>query len=113
MKKLASLYTLFFLLPFVAFAGTTGGVSGVLTTANDIITKLIPLLIGAAVVVFFWGLVQYILSSGEGHGTGRNVMIAGIVALFIMVSVWGIVHLAQSTLSITGSETVNAPQLPK
>ncbi|MES2007089.1 MAG: hypothetical protein V4436_03200 [Patescibacteria group bacterium] len=110
MKKTAVIASFLFAIPFLAFAASTG-IEGLITSANSIINSLIPLLIALALVIFFWGLIQYIRSSGEGHGTGRNVMIAGIVALFIMVSIWGIIRLLQSTLGVTGQEQINYPQV--
>jgi len=64
-------------------------------------------------VVFFWGLVQYIYNGAEGHESGRNIMIAGIVSLFIMVSVWGIVNLVQGALGVNGNAPVAIPQVPQ
>jgi mannose/fructose/N-acetylgalactosamine-specific phosphotransferase system component IID len=93
MKKTVLTATLLWAIPFFAFAQ---GVQGLVNKAGDLLNSLIPLLIALALVIFFWGLIKY---SGEGgHGTGRNIMIAGIVALFIMVSIWGIIRLLQNTL---------------
>jgi len=71
---------------------------------------LIPILIAAALVFFFYGLVQYIRKPEIAEG--RNVMIAGILSLFIMVSVWGLVNLAQNALGVNGSGSVQIPQVP-
>ena len=105
------------LLPTIVFAqgytATAGNnLTNLVTTAGNILNSLIPVLITLALVVFFWGLIKYISSSGEGHGEGRNIMIAGIVALFIMVSIWGIIGLAQNTLlGGAGNQTITAPQV--
>ncbi len=112
MKKSAILSVLFLATPFIASAQGSD-IPNLITKAGNILNSLIPLMIALAVVVFFWGLVQYIMSSGEGHGTGRNVMIAGIVALFVMVSVWGIVRLAQNTLGVGGDQTITPPYVPQ
>jgi hypothetical protein len=97
MKKTAFAASLLFAAPLFAFAADAG-IQGLVTDAGRLLNSVIPLLIALALVIFFWGLIQYIRSSGEGHATGRNIMIAGIVALFIMVSIWGIIRLLQSTL---------------
>jgi uncharacterized membrane-anchored protein len=77
-----------------------------------VIGLIIPILIGVALIVFFWGLVQYIRH--PEFKTGRKTMIAGILALFIMVSVWGIIAFAQSALGVRGNSTApqNAPYIP-
>ena len=40
-----------------------------------------------------WGLAKYILAAGneESKASGKTIMIGGIVALFVMTSVWGLV----------------------
>jgi hypothetical protein len=116
MKKTALLSSLLLAAPFIAFAQATTGnnLSSLIAMAGNILNSLIPLLIALAVVVFFWGLVQYVLKSGgEGGGNGRSIMIAGLVALFVMVSVWGIVRLAQNTLGVSGGQAPEVPLVPQ
>ena len=112
MKKAVLVSSLLWAVPF--FASAQGAdINGLVAKAGLLLNQLIPLLIAAALVIFFWGLIQYIRSSGEGHGTGRNIMIAGIVALFIMVSIWGIIRLLQNTLGVGGSQPIEPPQVPQ
>lgn len=63
-------------------------------------TSLFPILIGLAVVVFFWGLIKYIAKAGntESHEEGKQIMLWGIIALFVMVSVWGVILFAQRAI---------------
>jgi uncharacterized membrane-anchored protein len=80
-----------------------------------VVGLVIPILIGVALIFFFLGLVQYIRNAGEkGHDQGKKTMIAGITALFIMVSVWGIIAFAQSALGVRGNANSpqNAPYIP-
>src|SRR5674476_877442 len=91
-----------FALPALASAQALQPIRNLIVAVGSILNITIPVLIAAAIVVFFWGLIQYIRSSGEGHDTGRNTMIAGLVSLFIMVSVWGLVNLAQGALGVSG-----------
>ena len=76
--------------------------AGLIATLIGIINKVIPVLVGLALVIFFWGLIQYIYESGDAHGhsRGRELIIWGLVALFIMVSVWGILALMREALNI-------------
>lgn len=114
--KYASLYKYvalaLFALPTVASAQALQPIRNLIVAIGSILNITIPVLIAAAIVVFFWGLVQYIRSSGEGHDTGRNTMIAGLLSLFIMVSVWGLVNLAQNALGVSGNASVTIPQVP-
>jgi hypothetical protein len=69
----------------------------VVSIAN-IVNMLIPLMIAVALVFFFWGLVTYIRN--PELKTGRKIMIAGLLSLFIMVSVWGIIQLMAGALGV-------------
>lgn len=108
MKKTALLSAALFAAPFVAFAQTTAasGLMGLVNLAGTVINAVIPLLIGAAIVVFFWGLVKYILNRKN-----KDILYMGIIALFVMVSVWGIVRIMQSTLGIGGTQTLPVPHV--
>jgi hypothetical protein len=99
-----------FALPYVAFAQS---VNSFLDTAGSILNRLIPLLILLALVVFFWGLIQYIVNPGEGHANGRTKMIAGLLALFIMLTVFGIIKVAQNTLGIGNNANDSQIQYPQ
>lgn len=69
---------------------------------GDLVRIAIPVLVGVALLVFFWGLVRFIFRAGneEERKKGRQVMLWGIVALFVMVSIWGIVQFIASALYI-------------
>jgi hypothetical protein len=87
------------LFPAVAFAQTLTKTSGLLGSAKSIVTGiLIPLVFTLALLFFFWGVAQYIWSQGDAKEDGRKRMIWGIVALFVMSTVWGLVAFLQSEL---------------
>ncbi|MBX4199871.1 pilin [Candidatus Parcubacteria bacterium] len=69
---------------------------------GKIVNQLIILAAGAGLLVFFWGLAKFIFKSGDtkSHEEGRNLMVWGIVALFVMVSVWGLVNFVRQSLGI-------------
>src|SRR5437868_3823105 len=102
MKKLAISSGLFFALHLLAFAAPLDNVRALVTTLGNIIGSLIPILIALAMVVFFWGLVRYIWGTKgvPSHDEGKKIMIAGLVGLFIMVAVWGIILFAGQALGI-------------
>ncbi len=112
MKKtlfVAALYTF----PFVAFAQTPTNLIGLISFAGDVFNRLIPLLIAVALVAFFWGLVSYIFKGGEFKENGKNIMIAGLLGLFVMVSVWGIIRIAQNTFGVNNQAPISIPQVPQ
>ncbi|OGC80790.1 hypothetical protein A2943_02835 [Candidatus Adlerbacteria bacterium RIFCSPLOWO2_01_FULL_51_16] len=84
----------------------------ILKGAGDLLNMIIPILIAAAVIVFFWGLVNYVRGGGKDTAKGRKIMVSGLIALFVMVSVWGIVRLMQTALSVDPNAQTNVPQIP-
>ncbi len=113
MKKTLTLVA-FYTFPFVAFAQTPTNLTGLISFAGDIANRLIPLLIAVALVVFFWGLVQYIWGANKEKAAGpKNIMVAGLLGLFVMVSVWGIIRIAQNTLGVNNQAPISIPQVPQ
>jgi hypothetical protein len=53
-------------------------------------------------VVYFWGIAVNIPHFGEEKGGEKRqgFFIWGIVILFVMVSIWGIIQLLQATLGV-------------
>ncbi len=77
---------------------------------GEIIQNVIPIIIGLAVLVFIWGVLQYVVSKEDaGKEDGKKYMLWGIIALFVMVSVWGLVNLLQRTIF----EGQNPTQFPR
>lgn len=99
-------------LPALVFAQGSG-IEGAVNSISDIINAIIPLLIGVALVVFLYGVVMYVVRSGaEDKGKAINYIIYGIIGLFVMVSVWGLVNLVQDTLEIGEGSVPDAPGIP-
>jgi uncharacterized membrane protein YidH (DUF202 family) len=68
-----------------------------------IINPLIGLLFALAMVYFIYGLARYLLSpdNEEIRKTSKSHMLWGIVGMFIMVSVFGIMNLIMNTLGVS------------
>lgn len=106
--------------PFVAFA--TSGVTDfsglgdfINNIKNNVVVNLSALFLTTAVVAFFYGVVNYVIAirNGETKGVtdGKNFMLWGLIALFVMFSVWGIVIFAQRTLGIQGQTQIDIPSI--
>ena len=79
---------------------------------NLITIYLIPIVFSLALLLFFWGVVKYIWSEGQGRGDGKKIMVWGIIALFVMVSVWGIVTFLQiEILGGSGPTSITIPTI--
>ncbi|MBI4087773.1 hypothetical protein HY418_00095 [Candidatus Kaiserbacteria bacterium] len=88
---------------------TLAGAASLLNTlalANVFLNGLVGLFITLAIVIFFWGLIKYLVNVGEAKSEGLQIMFYGVIAIFVMVSIWGIIRLLQSTFSVTSTTPV-------
>ena len=81
---------------------------------TDYIVKIsnysVRFLIGLTVLVFLYGLMRYMFkgaSSDSARNEGKQLMIWGLVGIFVMVSVWGLVGILSSTI---GHQRTQIPQ---
>jgi hypothetical protein len=58
------------------------------------------LIFAASAVVFVWGAVKYILGSDneEARSTGSQHMLWGIIGMFIIIAVGGIIAIIKNTI---------------
>lgn len=95
-----------------------GGLGGsIIPVINDIITivgALVPFMLTLAVLYFLWGLAKFVLAAGDegARESGRSIMIWGVIAITVMVSLWGLVALLQEIFSVDASATYAAPPVP-
>lgn len=87
------------------------GVKELITASGKLINYSIGLLIGIALLTFFWGLAKYIFQSGskDNHEEGRNIMVWGVIVLFVMVSIWGIIYFFQRSLGLVPPNDIVDP----
>lgn len=95
--------------PFVA--GAVSDAFQLFDLAEDILNRLVPIFIAAAVVILLVAIVNYIRAGEdeEKRGKAKNLMIYGIIGLFVMVSVWGLVNILGGTFNL--DEDVPNPDL--
>lgn len=94
--------------PFIASAqNTRGDLQGLVELAGDMVNLLVPIVSTLVVLFFFWGLAQYVLAAGDEEKAkeGKSIMIWGAIALFVMVSIWGIIGFLQQTLGTRNTST--------
>ena len=96
-------------LPALASAAT---LLDTLSLVNTFLNALIGLFITLAIVVFFWGLIKYLVNAGEEKSEGLQIMFYGVIAIFVMVSIWGIIRLLQSTFKVTSTDPVVPKGIP-
>ncbi|OHA89452.1 MAG: hypothetical protein A3C70_02960 [Candidatus Zambryskibacteria bacterium RIFCSPHIGHO2_02_FULL_43_14] len=79
----------------------------------NLIQATLPLLMGLSLLVFVWGLVKFISRAGGDEKAvtdGKKLMMWGLIALFVMISIWGILRFFYSSLGF--SKTFGLPLLP-
>lgn len=68
-----------------------------------ILVAIIPILFSLALMFFLWGVMNFVRASDSTkQAEGRKFIIAGLIGLFVMTSLWGIISIVGTTLG-TGS----------
>lgn len=106
-------------MPLMAFAQAVqdncvgqnpGTINFILCKIAFFISSIIPILITLGVIYFIYGVITYAIAKDEEAKTrGRDVMIYGLIALLVIVSIWGLVAILQNTFGIQGSAKINIP----
>jgi hypothetical protein len=83
-------------------------IKGIIDLANPLLAVLVAL----ALLTFFWGLTKFISKAGDAknHAEGRQLMVWGLIALFVMVSIYGIIQFFH--VDLFGAD-YGLPQLPE
>ncbi len=85
--------------------------SSLLKIFVDLMLLAIPVIASLSLLSFFWGLVKFIAKAGAGDvKEGKQLMIWGTIALFVMVSIWGVLRFANDELELG---EFGFPQLPE
>jgi uncharacterized membrane protein len=110
MKKIIPLSLIMGFTPFSAFAADMckdldlkKSISNIFNWAScTLITAVIPLLYTLAITGFIWGIIQYFINpdNEEKRKKGKSYMIWGLMALFVMTAMWGLVGVLSNTFGI-------------
>ncbi|MDP2651680.1 MAG: hypothetical protein Q8O94_00910 [bacterium] len=114
-----------FFAPAIAFAGSAFNISTYSYGGCDVYfcwlgnmiiglinNVLVPVLFAIAFIVFLYGIAEaYIFSKGDPEKvkSGHKLVLWGIVAFAIMISIWGLVNVVANTFGLSG---YGAPALP-
>ncbi|OHA33956.1 MAG: hypothetical protein A2928_02460 [Candidatus Taylorbacteria bacterium RIFCSPLOWO2_01_FULL_45_15b] len=101
--SMLNLLKIFLVLAIILLNPRRAGAAGLFDSLREfqnLLSLLIPISFMLALIFFFWGVVKFIASAGseEAKTEGKNIMVWGVVVLFIMSSVWGIVEFFQRDL---------------
>ncbi len=99
------------LAPRVAHAAST--LSAVIDALAGALGAFVSVGVGIALLVFVWGIVQFVLQAGNETQMieGRKRMLWGVIALFVIVSIWGLVTILQSMVGAGGTQKCSSPKV--
>ena len=72
----------------------------------NLLRATIPVIFGLSLLAFLWGLVKFVSRVGGDEKAvkeGKDLMIWGLIALFVMVSVWGIIAFVYRDVGFGGA----------
>jgi len=112
------------------FGGATGGLGGqggqrlpgadlgvianLIQQLQGLLNLTVPLLIGFAVVWFLWNVIQYFMNTDDATKKSDSIkkMGYGLLAIFVMVSIWGIIYFLNAATGIDQGGGAKLPTLP-
>lgn len=109
----AAVFGIGFLVPSIVHAApqTFAQLVGI---AIGIINPLAGLLITCAILFFFFNIIRFIYSAGsEGREKYRENIIWSIIAIFVLVSVFGLARLVSNTFLGGGGSQQQRTQTPE
>jgi hypothetical protein len=91
-------------LPLVASADTPRTLKELVSMLVTLLNTATGVLVALALVAFLYGAAYNMMKAGERGGAAlRQFLVWGIIILFVMVSIWGILNLLQQTLFGAGN----------
>lgn len=89
------------LAPQISFAAFER-IKTLLRDFKSILDLIVPIVFALALIFFFYGIAQFIKSAGDTKTleSGKNKMVWGIVGLFVMVSIWGIIRYLGDSIGV-------------
>ena len=99
----------------IAFANAQAPTTfvGVVNLIRSLINSAVPPLIAIAVFLFMFGLLRYVTAGDDEQKVkqGRSFIIYGIIGIFIMLSVWGLVNVLLNSVRLNNSTLPNPQQI--
>ena len=106
MKKILTVLAL--LVPAAASAQTITDVNSLTYKLTNLGNTFIEVLIGFAVIWIIYQVVMAIVKSGSDDAkTHRTAVIWGIVGLFVIMAIWGLVRILSNTFRTDNNAPIN------
>lgn len=113
MKKTAAFSILSFL-PAFAFAQNFNGnfITTVINFLGTIVHFAFPFLTAVAVIVFVVELILFIRATPDKKATAQKGVLMSVLALFLILSIFGIITILQNITGTGGINQVQQQQIP-
>lgn len=119
MKKILLLVSSL-LFPVAAFAQLLvpqpiTNVNSLFSTVLNILSLAVPFIISISIVYFLWAIFKFIKSAGDekARGAAKGQLIYSIVALAVMVSVYGLINFVTGSIGLNNQRIEGGiPGLP-
>ncbi|MDO8566634.1 MAG: hypothetical protein Q7R58_00585 [bacterium] len=96
------------------FGTCANSLCGIGSTILYIINSiLVPVLFAIAFIVFLWGIYKaYIYSAGDPVEVekGHKLVLWGLIAFAVMISIWGLVNVVANTFGLAGYGAIQPPR---
>ncbi len=90
--------------------GSVSNIGSLIGVLQSIVDAVIPFLIGLAILLIIYGILGFIAKTAdeEKRAEAKNFIIWGIIGVFVMVSIWGLVNILVGTF---GLGAINNPNI--
>lgn len=96
----------------IAYAADFTYVNTLIGALGDVINYLLPLVVTLGLIYFFWNCILLIRAEGdEDRAEYRSSILWSLIALFVMVSVWGLVFFINTALGLSTGGMVPLPEV--
>ena len=81
---------------------------------RNIAYMAIPVIFAIGLIIFLWGLLKFLRAAGDetAIADGKRFIVWGIIIMFVMISVWGLLGIIVQLLGITPGQTPTLPNVP-
>jgi hypothetical protein len=99
--------------PGISGACRITNIDSIAGCATTIINTILYFLMSGALLYTVWAAFKLVKDgdSADGRSEARQQIIAGIIALVVMSSVWGLVAILSTTFGLTNRTPVEPPQI--
>lgn len=108
----STLMLAYVILPTILHAQSMQWVTALFGEIKRVLQVAVPVLMLLSLAVFIWGVVVFIFKSDDekARAEGKQRILWGLIGLFVIVSVWGLVVLLSEITGIFGYTGIRPPQ---